>query len=137
MRDSPLVPRLLVSLFWRVVNPVTRPLAGFAPWWVLVETRGRRTGKRRLTPLAAGPRDAGGMLVIAVHGRSSGWVLNAEATPDIRIRHKGRWREARAEILPWDQDLVRGFNLYARSGPVVTARDPLLLRFKYEANAGA
>lgn len=131
------MPRLLVQLFWRVVNPITRPLAGFAPWWVLVETRGRRTGKTRFTPLAAGPRQADEMLVIAVHGRRSGWVLNAEANPDVRLRHNGRWRNARAEILPWDAELARTFNLYARSGPLLTARDPLLVRFKYEGVAAA
>ena len=101
------MPSSVVLLFWRIVNPLTRPLAGFAPWWVLVETQGRRTGKTRRTPLAAGPRQADGMAVIAVHGRSSGWVLNAEAKPDVRIRHNGRWRQARAEILPWDPELVR------------------------------
>lgn len=125
----------VVLLFWRIVNPLTRPLAGFAPWWVLVETQGRRTGKTRRTPLAAGPRQADGMVVIAVHGRSSGWVLNAEANPDVRIRHNGRWRQTRAEILPWDPELVRTFNFYARSGPKVTAKDPVLVRFNYAATA--
>ena len=123
----------MILLFWRVVNPITRPLAGWAPWWVLVETEGRRTGKRRRTPLAAGPRDGKSMLVIAVHGRRSGWVLNAEATPAVRIRHKGRWRDARAVVLPWDPDVVRTFNVYARSGPMLTAHDPVLVRFDYEA----
>jgi deazaflavin-dependent oxidoreductase (nitroreductase family) len=125
------MPRSLVMLFWRLVNPITRPLAGFAPWWVLVETQGRRTGKRRRTPLAAGPRQADGMVVIAVHGRSSGWVLNAEANSEVQIRHNGRWRRAHAEILPWDPEAVRTFNFYARSGPRFTAKDPVLVRFSY------
>src|SRR4051794_4400004 len=123
------MPRSPVLIFWRMINPVTRPLAGWAPWWVLVETRGRRSGKRRGTPLAAGPHDAQGMLVIAVHGRQSAWVLNAAAMPAVRIRHKGRWRQARAQVLPWDPAVVRTFNFYARSGPTFTSRDPLLVRF--------
>jgi deazaflavin-dependent oxidoreductase (nitroreductase family) len=127
------MPRALVLVFWRVVNPITRLLAGFAPWWVLVETTGRRTGKRRRTPLAAGPRDERGMLVIAVHGRRSGWVLNAENQPDVRVRHNGRWRRAQAAVLPWDAAVVRTFNFYARSGRVITALDPLLVRFEYDA----
>lgn len=129
------MPRSLVMVFWRVVNPITRPVAGFAPWWVqvLVETQGRRSGKLRRTPLAAGPRDEDSMVVIAVHGRWSSWVLNAEANPEIRIRHNGRWRRARAEIMPWDADTVRRFNVYARTGPLITAKDPVLVRFKYTA----
>jgi deazaflavin-dependent oxidoreductase (nitroreductase family) len=136
-RDSEEVPTVLVLLFWRIVNPVTRPLAGLAPWWVLVETTGRRTRKTRRTPLAAGPRDPNGMLVIAVHGRNSGWVLNAEANPQVRVRHNGRWRAAQAEVLAWDPDVVKTFNLYAQSGPVVTSRNPLLVRFKYDGEQSA
>jgi deazaflavin-dependent oxidoreductase (nitroreductase family) len=126
------VPRAVVVLFWRLVNPITRPLAGFAPWWVLVETTGRRTGRIRRTPLAAGPRASGQMLVTAVHGLTSGWVLNAAASPHVRVRHKGRWRSARAEVLPWDEALVSTFNAYARSGPRLTGRDPILVRLTYE-----
>ena len=121
-----------MRLFWRIVNPITRPLAGFAPWWVLVETRGRRTGKMRRTPLAVGPRDGHSVLVIAVHGRESAWVLNAEANPDVRVRYLGRWHRAQAEVLPWDPAVARTFNFYARSGPAVTSRGPLLVRFRYE-----
>jgi deazaflavin-dependent oxidoreductase (nitroreductase family) len=129
------MPRSPVVLFWRLINPVLRPLAGFAPWWVLVETTGRRTGKRRHTPLAAGPRDASNMLVIAVHGRRSGWVLNAEANPQVRVRHNGWWRSAQAEVLPWNPDVVRTFNVYARSGPTFTSQDPVLVRFTYDATS--
>ena len=126
------MPRSPVVLFWRLINPVLRPLAGFARWWVLVETTGRRTGRRRRTPLAAGPRDSTGMLVIAVHGRRSGWVLNAEANPQARVRHNGRWRSAQAAVLPWNPDVARTFNVYARSGPTFTSQDPLLVRFTYD-----
>src|SRR3954451_17906984 len=126
------MPRSLVVGFWRVVNPPTRLLAGFAPWWVLVETTGRRTGKIRRTPLAAGPRDADGMTVIAVHGRHSGWVLNAEAAPAVRLRHKGRWHSAQAEIRPVDRETLRRFGLYPRSGIRLVGRDPVLVRFRYD-----
>ena len=122
------VPAPIVRVFWRLINPLARPLAGLAPWWVLVETTGRRTGKTRRTPLAAGPREADGMVLIAVHGRHSAWVLNAEANPHVRYRHRGRWRAARAEVLPWDPEVVRTFNRYARSGPSFTAWDATLVR---------
>lgn len=71
------------------------------------------------------------MLVIAVHGRHAGWVLNAEAQPTVRVRYCGRWRDAQAELMPWDAQVARTFNLYARSGPAVTSHDPLIVRLKY------
>ena len=120
----------LVLLFWRLLNPVMRPLAGVAPWWVLVETVGRKTGKRRRTPLAVGRRDTTGMWVIAVHGRRSGWVLNAEAADTVRYRHRLRWVEAKTVVHGWDQDEVASMSAYARSGPRITADNPLLVQFQ-------
>lgn len=117
-------------IFWRVVNPIIRPLAGLAPWWVLVETMGRKSGKRRRTPLAVGRRDSTGMWVIAVHGRRSGWVLNAEAAQQVRYRHRLRWVEATTVVHDWEPAAVATMSAYARSGPRVTAHDPLLVHFK-------
>lgn len=117
-------------LLWRLLNPVVRPLAGAAPWWVLVETVGRRTGKVRRTPLAVGRRDASGMWVIAVHGHRSGWVLNAEAAATVRYRHRLRWAEATAVVHAWDEAAVATMSTYARSGPRVTADDPLLVQLR-------
>jgi deazaflavin-dependent oxidoreductase (nitroreductase family) len=122
-----------VLVFWRIINPVLRPLAGFAPWWVLLETTGRRSGRPRRTPLAAGPRDSSCTWLIAVHGRHSAWVLNAEAERHVRVRHRGRWRPATATLVDWDPDVARRFNAYARSGPAVTGRNPLLVRLDYTA----
>ena len=117
--------------FWRLANPPTRRLAGWAPWWVLLETTGRRSGLLRRTPLASGPADETGMWLIAVHGRSAGWLVNLEADPTVRVKHRGRWRTARAEVRPWDPAVVAGFNAYARSGPRALAREPLLVRLTY------
>ena len=113
--------------FWRVVNPLARPLAGFAPWWVLVETIGNKTGLARRTPLAAGPVVDGAMLLIAVHGRHSAWVRNLEANPVVRVRHRGHWRSASAATGPLSADDVRRFNVYARMGPRLAGIDPLLV----------
>lgn len=126
----------MLRLFWRVVNPLARPLAGLAPWWVLVETTGNRTGRLRLTPLAAGPSDDGAMLLIAVHGRSSGWVRNIEAQPSVRMRHRGRWQQATATVEPFDRDVARRFNLYARMGPPLAGIDPLIVRVRFERSGG-
>lgn len=125
------VKRRLLVTFWKVLNPLTRRLAGLAPWWVLVETRGRRTGKLRQTPLAVGPFDATGAWLIAVHGRA-GWVLNIRDSPAVRVRHRGRWRSGKAEVHPWDESVVKTFGRYARSGPLLTAIDPVLVRVEFE-----
>lgn len=107
-------------------------MAGIAPWWVLVETTGRRTGQRRRTPLAAGPRDQSGMWLIAVHGRQSAWVRNLESTPAVRLRHRGRWHDATARVVPWDPEAVARFGAYARSGPRLLEQDPVLVRVAFQ-----
>lgn len=113
------------KLFWKVVNPPTRPLAGLLPWWVLLETTGRRTGQARHTPLASGPATADGMWLIAVHGRHASWVRNVEASPHVRMKHRGRWRDGVADVRPLDAAPVSEFNVYARQGPRTMGIDPV------------
>jgi deazaflavin-dependent oxidoreductase (nitroreductase family) len=115
-------------ILWKIVNPPTRRLAGFAPWWVLLETTGRRTGIPRSTPLARGPADGDVLWLNSVHGRHASWVGNLEATPEVRIRISGRWHHARATVHEYDEATVRRFNLYARSGPRTLGIDPVLVR---------
>jgi len=114
--------------FWRAVNPLARVLAGIAPWWVLVETTGRRSGRRRRTPLARGPILEGAMWLIAVHGRHSAWVKNVEEHAAVRVRFSGRWHEGTASIHPYDAAFASRFNRYARSGPRMVGIDPSLVR---------
>jgi deazaflavin-dependent oxidoreductase (nitroreductase family) len=114
---------------WRIVNPLARPFAGLAPWWVLLETSGRRSGRAVRTPLARGPVDGDTTWLIAVHGRKSAWVRNLEATPEVRVKLGGRWRSARASVMPvYDPAVVSRFNAYARSGPRTLGIDPALIR---------
>ncbi len=114
--------------FWRWFNPLNRALSPVAPWWVVLETKGARSGKVRHTPLARGPVDGDVTWLISVHGRAADWVLNAEANPDVRVRLRGRWYDGRASVQPYSQDIVRRFNPYARTGPRLMAIEPLLLR---------
>jgi deazaflavin-dependent oxidoreductase (nitroreductase family) len=115
-------------IFWSIVNPPTRRLAGLAPWWVLLETRGRRTGTPRTTPLAHGPVDGDVIWLNSVHGRHAHWVRNLQATPAVRIKLSGRWHHARAAVHDYEEATVRRFNLYARSGPRTLGIDPVLVR---------
>lgn len=120
--------RATAMLFWRVMNPAARRLAGIAPFWVVLETTGRRTGKPRQTPLARGPQQDGATWLIAVHGHHSTWVKNVEARSEVRIRLRGRWRAGTATVLPWDEAVARRFNRYARLGPTTLGIDPAMVR---------
>src|SRR3954466_8072950 len=99
--------RSAMVVAWRMINPATRLLAGIAPWWVLIETVGRRTGKPRRTPLARGPFDADTTWLISVHGAHASWVQNITDSPAVRIRVKRRWRAGSASVVPYDPEIVR------------------------------
>jgi deazaflavin-dependent oxidoreductase (nitroreductase family) len=123
-----LLKRSVMMLVWRTINPPNRLLAGIAPWWVLIETVGRRTGKQRRTPLARGPFDGDTTWLISVHGSHASWVKNVEDSPTVRLRVKRRWRTGTASVVRYDPEIIRRFNRYARSGPVTVGIDPALIR---------
>jgi deazaflavin-dependent oxidoreductase (nitroreductase family) len=114
--------------YWRVVNPLGRRLAGELPWWIVLETTGRRTGLPRRTPLAIGPTSEGAIWVVTVHGYNSDFVKNIHLNPRIRYKHKTQWRAGTASIEPMDADIFRRFSAYAKSGPKIFGMDPTLVR---------
>jgi len=69
----------VAKLIWKVFNPTARALAGIAPWWVVLETTGRRSGLPRRIPLARGPEEGTGTWIVAVHGERSAFVRNIRA----------------------------------------------------------
>jgi deazaflavin-dependent oxidoreductase (nitroreductase family) len=96
--------RVATALARYGLNPFVKAGAAVGvglPGVVIVETRGRRSGKRRRTPV--GGRVEGGVVwIVAEHGRRAGWVRNAEANRTIRIKRGLRWRTGVATILPED-----------------------------------
>jgi deazaflavin-dependent oxidoreductase (nitroreductase family) len=120
--------RVRAKRLWRVMNPLARPLAGWVPWWVVLETTGRKSGKSRRTPLARGPRDGDVLWLIAVHGSHADYVRNLLADPRIRIKVGGRWHTGRASIVPLDERHLKRFNAYARGGPGTFGIDPMLVK---------
>jgi deazaflavin-dependent oxidoreductase (nitroreductase family) len=124
-------PRL-ARAFWKVANPVTRQLAGYLPWWVLLETTGRRTGRRRRTPFANGPFDGTSLAVIAVHGEHSGFAHNIAADPRVRVKRRGRWHSGTAQLAPVDDAALAAFGRYARAGLRAVAHDPMILRIELD-----
>ena len=124
------IRRRLAMVFWRVFNPVARALAGLAPWWVVLETTGRRSGKVRRVPLAAGPRDGSTAWLIAVHGAHASFAHNVAADPRVRLQIRGRWHEGKARLVPMDESVLRRFNRYARVGPRTLGIDAQLVRIE-------
>jgi deazaflavin-dependent oxidoreductase (nitroreductase family) len=106
--------------------------AGRAPWWVVLETTGRKSGQPRRTPLARGPSEGDTTWIVAVHGRHAGFVRNLLQDPRVRLQMGGRWYEGRASVGPMDPVVVRRFNLYARTGPRTLGIDPVLVRIDLE-----
>ncbi|MEY2422534.1 MAG: hypothetical protein QOI95_2601 [Acidimicrobiaceae bacterium] len=91
-----------------LLNPPMKALtwAGFSRGQVLVETQGRRSGKRRRN--VVGMKTAGDIgWVVAEQGRHAGWVRNIEAHPSVRVRIGRRWCPARAEIVADDDPYAR------------------------------
>ena len=132
-----LTRRRTARVFWKIVNPINRPLAGLLPWWVLLETTGRRTGKRRLTPLANGPTENDVVILIAVHGEHSAFAHNIAADPHVRLKRRGRWRSGTASLVDPDEASLRRFSRYARLGYRTLGEDPKILRIELQAGEAA
>lgn len=97
-----------------LINPVVSRIAGYVPWWALLETRGRRSGRPIRNPVGNGI-DGNTFWIISEHGTEAGYVKNIKADPNVRIRVGGRWRAGIAHVLPHDdarerQRQMRRFN---------------------------
>jgi deazaflavin-dependent oxidoreductase (nitroreductase family) len=100
--------RLATALAKYVFNPVVKTAVRLrlAPGWAILETRGRKTGKIRHTPVGNGLIDDT-FWIVAEHGRRAGYVRNLTADPRVRVFVGGRWREGRAQIMPDDDARAR------------------------------
>ncbi|HEX8103063.1 MAG TPA: nitroreductase/quinone reductase family protein [Solirubrobacteraceae bacterium] len=107
----------------KLVNPGVRALIerGLMPTnWVLLETRGRTSGKPIRTPVGDGLRD-GVFWIVTEHGWASHYVKNIVRDPRVRIKRGRRWLTGTATILP-DEDPYRRLRALGRP-----ANDALLL----------
>ncbi len=82
-------------IFHPVQKSVLNPLVRLAfqvglpdPGDALLETKGRRTGQLRLTPVCDG-QDGDTFWLLSQRGRSADWVRNIEANPHVRILSQG------------------------------------------------
>lgn len=90
--------RLVITFQRFVLNPVSKVVAGYFPGLVLLETRGRKSGRTRRTPVG-GHRDGETIWVVSEHGRRAGYIHNIAADPNVRVRVGGRWRAGTARVL--------------------------------------
>jgi deazaflavin-dependent oxidoreductase (nitroreductase family) len=80
-----------------VANPLMRRL----PIQTLLETKGRKSGEPRRTPLG-GSRVGDQFWFVSEFGEKSQYVKNIEANPAVRVRLNGRWHNGTAHLVPDD-----------------------------------
>lgn len=73
----------------RVVNPVSRLVAGWLPWFAIVHQQGRRTGRRYHTPLNVFRHDDAYVFALT-YGSHVDWVRNVLAAGECTMTTRGR-----------------------------------------------
>ena len=80
------------------------------PGYALLETIGRKSGKRRRTPVGDG-RVGQQFWIVAEHGMKAGYVLNIAHNPRVRLKLRdglrSRWHTGTAHLLPDDDPRER------------------------------
>jgi deazaflavin-dependent oxidoreductase (nitroreductase family) len=105
--------RIVHALQKYLLNPPIRlalalglPLPGYA----LLETKGRKTGKPRRTPVGDG-RIGSQFWLVAEHGTKAGYVRNIERDPRVRLKlregFRTRWHTGTAHLLSDDDPRER------------------------------
>jgi deazaflavin-dependent oxidoreductase (nitroreductase family) len=84
---------------------------------LILTTTGRKTGKKRLTPLGFGyDADENGYVVLAGWEGRTDWFRNLMAEPNVHIWLHDREFDCRAEILPLEKRLLQ-IDEYNRRNP--------------------
>jgi deazaflavin-dependent oxidoreductase (nitroreductase family) len=78
--------------------------------FALLETTGRRTGRRRHTVVGNG-LDGHTFWVVAAHGTQSDYVRNLVRQPKVRVLVGGSWRRGTAVVLRDDDPAARSRTL--------------------------
>lgn len=75
---------------------------------LILETRGRKSGKRRRTPVGY-VADDGTLYVVAEQGPRASYVRNARADGGrLRVFHRGRWKDATLRVTDADAETYLG-----------------------------
>lgn len=112
----------------RVVNPIMIALIRHGlgpPTYAVVETTGRKTGRKRLVPVASG-LDGNTFWMISGRGEKASYVHNIRANPRVRVVARParlrdglrtRWRTGTAHLMPGDDAKTR-HRLLGRGRPL-------------------
>jgi|SRR5919108_1424246 deazaflavin-dependent oxidoreductase (nitroreductase family) len=84
------LPGWLARLNLHVTNRLTRPFAGFLPWFGVLEHVGRETGIRRRTPLNVF-RQGDRFVIALTYGPDVEWLKNILHAGECRLLTRGRW----------------------------------------------
>jgi deazaflavin-dependent oxidoreductase (nitroreductase family) len=100
---------------------------------IIVETIGRRSGKRYRIPVGF-LEETGTLIVVAEDGLHSSWVRNAAARDGhLRVFLRGRWRDARLEPLAGDPEpYLRRMNKVHAAFVRTESSDPALIEIRPE-----
>ena len=113
------------------VNPVVKPVAGYLPWWSLLETTGRKSGRTLRNPVGNG-LDGNTFWIVSEHGHDAGYVKNIKADPRVRLRVGGRWRNGLAHVVEDDDARARQRSLGAVNAAFVRLMGTELLTVRVD-----
>jgi deazaflavin-dependent oxidoreductase (nitroreductase family) len=135
----------LASSFFRVLNSVVQPLAEagcFSPeiWptgLILLETTGRRSGRRYRTPVLAMMMDEH-VIVRTFRGERSDWFKNLRANPEVSYWAGGGKKRARATVhAPGEECETKTLPPFAALGVAATSVAVELVGWRFAVLAPA
>jgi deazaflavin-dependent oxidoreductase (nitroreductase family) len=85
------LPHWLTRVNLAVTNRLTMPIAGWAPWFGVLEHVGRRSGRVRRTPLNVFRTGSDRWVIALTYGPGVQWLRNIEAAGECRILTRRRW----------------------------------------------
>ena len=129
--------RFTTALSRYLVNPVVKLAVRLrlVRGWAILETRGRKSGKPRQTPVGNGLSEDT-FWIVAEHGAKAGYVRNIAADPRVRVFVNGRWRTGTAQALPGDDPLERQRSLSALNARVVRLMGTDLMTVRIDLDPG-
>ncbi len=131
-------PHRLRKWYWKVANPPWRLIAGRVPGLALVETTGRRSGRKHQVPVGA-RLQAESVWFVAAHASDVHYIRNIKADPEVRVRIDGHWRRGVAHLLPDDDARRRALRLNPLNGLFVrtASQDLVTVRIDLAGRQGA
>src|SRR5215472_10750506 len=105
--------RIVHTLQKYLLNPPIKLMLALGvplPGYAFLETKGRKTGKSRRTPVGDG-RVGNQFWIVAEHGTKAAYVRNIAKNPRVRVKVReglrARWYTGRAQVLPDDDPRER------------------------------